>query len=223
MIHLINRQCNFSKISVGKKRPEGFSKEKCFANLQSVFNSDDVNCHVVFDGDPSKFELPNSWKLHKTNSGSGAKSFIDSLEYALSISKEDEIIYFVEDDYLHKSNALAVIYDGMFVNKEGYISLYDHYDKYTPVYSKLDSKIILGQTAHWRTTPSTTDTFAIRRHTLEKHLPIFKKWSLIEHYSLDHERCLELWKVGVPLITCIPGMSTHCEYGLESPFFPRNL
>ncbi len=92
MIHLINRQCNFSKISVGKKRPEGFSKEKCFANLQSVFNSDDVNCHVVFDGDPSKFELPNSWKLHKTNSGSGAKSFIDSLEYALSISKEDEII-----------------------------------------------------------------------------------------------------------------------------------
>jgi hypothetical protein len=95
------------------------------------------------------------------------------------------------------------------------------------MYEHLSSQIFVGKYCHWRTTPSTTDTFAIRAGTLKKHLKTFIKWSTPSvtgaNYSKDHNRCLELWKLGIPLLTSIPGYATHCETAYLDPLFSNWL
>ena len=215
---VISRHCNFSKISANKSRPNWFSRENCFNNLLNTFKND-CEINVVFDGSSENHFIKNyNVKKIEVGAGSGARSFTMSLDYAIDNTNDDDIIYFVEDDYLHKPDSFKVILEGIQLNENGYISLYDHPDKYTQMYQGLQSTILSGKYCHWRTTPSTTDTFAIKRKTLVKCLPIMKEFSNHEiGYSLDHQRCLKLWDNKIPLITSIPGFSTHCEPNLLSP------
>lgn len=220
MIHVINRHCNFSNISVNKQRPSWFSRYKCFQNLISIFQ--EATIHIIFDGDIknhflTEFDL-SLFKVQETKVGSGAASFIYSIEYALNVAEENDLIYFVEDDYLHMPKAMKILIEGMSINKNGYISLYDHKDKYfLPEYHNLTSQIFVTDSCHWRTTPSTTDTFCISKQVLQKYKDIFIKWSTGVNCSMDHKRCIDLWNNGVPLITSIPGFATHCESEYLSP------
>lgn len=220
MIHIINRHCNFSNISVNKQRPSWFSRYKCFQNLISTFHN--ATIHIVLDGDIKNHFLKgfnlSSFKIQELKLGSGALSFVHSIQYALSIAEENDLIYFVEDDYLHRPEAMNVLIEGMTINKNGYISLYDHKDKYfLPEYSNLTSQIYISDSCHWRTSPSTTDTFCITKKTLDKYKDIFIKWSTGVNCSMDHRRCIDLWNNNVPLITSIPGFATHCELEYISP------
>lgn len=218
---IINRHCNYSAISAHKKRPSWFSREKCFNNLlDTIKDRSEVSVHVLFDGDSSQHFTKSSGVLVKEiDAKSGAKSFIMSMDYALEVADDDTLIYFLEDDYMHVPGWVDVMFEGASIVHDAYLSLYDHNDKYfLPQYASLKSQIFTSPRCHWRTTPSTTDTFAIRPSTLKKHYNIMKKWSDIGlNYSQDHKRCLELWDNGVPLITSIPGFSTHCEENLLSP------
>ena len=219
---IINRHCNYSVISANKKRPDWFSREKCFNNLlETTKGRDDVSIHVLFDGSSTgHFTENRGITVKEIAAKSGAKSFIMSMDYALDIAKDsDTLIYFLEDDYMHIPGWVDVLYEGINIVPDGYVSLYDHNDKYfLPQYVNLKSQIFTSKSSHWRTTPSTTDTFAIKPATLKKHYNIMKKWSDMGlNYSQDHKRCLDLWENGVPLITPIPGYSTHCEDNLLSP------
>lgn len=218
MIHIINRHCKFSQISATKERPKWFSRKKCFQNLLSTVG-DNSKIHILFDGDISGHFLENE-KVTKINAGSGSKSFRLAVEYSLDNSSDEDIIYFVEDDYLHSKKFEPYLLDGLTINPNGYISLYDHPDKYTDrMYENLKVGILTGSLCHWKQTPSTTDTFAIKKRTLAKHKDTIMKYSQDAlGYSLDHERCLDLWSKGVPLISPIPGISTHCEPKYLSPY-----
>lgn len=218
---IINRHCNYSAISANKPRPAWFSREKCFNNLlKTTEGRNDVSIHVLFDGNSSgHFTHNERTTVKEIAAKSGAKSFIMCMDYALEVADEDTLIYFVEDDYMHVPGWVDVLYEGAEIVHDAYLSLYDHNDKYfLPMYASLKSQIFISKSCHWRTTPSTTDTFAIRPSTLKKHYNIMRKWSDVGlNYSQDHKRCLELWDNGVPLITPIPGYSTHCEENLLSP------
>lgn len=224
MIHIINRHCNFSAISANKIRPEWFSREKCFENwFQSLQHYQDVDYQVIFDGDPSAHFIgkrlwfaPN--KITTIDARSGSKSFRLAIDYALKETKAD-FFYFLEDDYIHTVNWIKVLKEGLSIVKDtGYVSLYDHPDKYCTGYKGLQSEMLVTKSCHWRTTPSTTDTFAISRKLLEKEYDTFMAFSSDDlNHSRDHKRCVALWNKGVPLITPIPGYSTHCETNNLSP------
>jgi hypothetical protein len=222
---IINRHCTYSEISKNKPRPSWFSREKCYLNLTDSIKkcqNVDISHIVLFDGDSSQHfvtKIPSANKVINIAANSGAKSFIMSIEYALNNAGDDDIVYFLEDDYIHKEGWIDVLFEGMLMNPNGYISLYDHPDKYElPQYNNLTAQILSGKLSHWRTTPSTTDTFCIKKSTLQKAKDIMIKWSSLGlNYSRDHERCLDLWKNNIPLITPIPGYSTHCELGMLSP------
>jgi hypothetical protein len=85
------------------------------------------------------------------------------------------------------------------------------------MYKDLTSKIFHTSSCHWRTTPSTTNTFAMRYSTLMEHLPIHRQFSSGQKISADHEKFLELGRQGALLISSIPGWSTHIESNLVSP------
>ena len=214
---IINRQCNFSNISVGKQRPEWFSREKCFLSIyEEVSKSQDIDFIVFFDGEPKQDHFIKNYKVNliTESCGSGAESYKRALD--LGLARNSELLYFVEDDYLHKPGWLSILREGF---REGfsYFTLYDHADKYSSMYNTLTSKITVSPSCHWRSTPSTTDTFACMRETLIDDLDTHKKYSSLYNYSLDHQRFIELSRKGKIVMSSIPGYSTHVESFLMSP------
>ena len=100
-----------------------------------------------------------------------------------------------------------------------YYTLYDHPDKYwLPMYEELQSKIIATPSVHWRTTPSTTNTYACRFKTLKQHFDIHVQYcDLVAKWTKDHDKFTHLWSIGSNIVSCIPGYSTHVEGNMLSP------
>jgi|TARA_R110000744_G_scaffold88287_1_gene172106 glycosyltransferase involved in cell wall biosynthesis len=152
--------------------------------------------------------------------GNDAQSFLNLLEY---VNKQeygdDDIIYFLEDDYLHKEGWIDILLEGFEHIGADYFTLYDHPDKYwLPMYEELQSKVIATPSVHWRTTPSTTNTYACKFKTLKKHFDIHVQYcDLVAKWTKDHDKFTHLWSVGSNLISCIPGYSTHVEGNMLSP------
>ena len=63
-----------------------------------------------------------------TEKGNGAATFNLALDEALMYD-DDEIVYFIENDYLHKPGSEEVIKEA-FELGASFVSLYDHPDKY---------------------------------------------------------------------------------------------
>ena len=139
--------------------------------------------------------------------------------------KENEIIYFLENDYIHIKNSKLIMLEGFDLNAD-YISLYDHPDKYylkknniiikDQLYNNETSKVLLSNNCHWKTTHSTTMTFAVKKNILSLDFGIFQK--LLKRSIPRDKRLFEqLSKKGRTLITPIPSYSTHIEREYLAP------
>ena len=207
--------------TTGKHRPEWFSYKKCFENFSNEFKDDDVT--IFFDGDC--FEIETDFKIVYTKAGSETKSFKNLIEYIRDQNyDDDEIIYIVEDDYIHKEGASKVLKEAFEeIPNVYYVTLYDNYDKYTPYYYEryapnFPIQILISKSVHWRTTPSTTNTFACRLKTLKEDFDIHERYSPDDKMnSDDHLKFITLWNKGRNVISCVPGYSTHVENVLMSP------
>ena len=168
-IEIFARHCAGSKISLHKERPLHFSREKCFQNLLSTLDPARANLTCLLDApvDAPHF-LDGRAQVLRFERGSEAGAFLYLLDHleALSLLPET-IIYVVEDDYLHREGWMDILFEGFSIPDADYVTLYDHRDKYfDPMYRKLSSKLYATASCHWRTTPSTTHTFAVRAQTL---------------------------------------------------------
>lgn len=203
--------------SPDRKRPEWFDKKKIWQNFLKVTDFSICDLTVVYDshyGDNSSDFFSSDINIVKINAGSEASSFLKLLKIIESDNLSDEtIIYIMEDDYLHRENWYNVMIEGLEI--ADYVSLYDHLDKYQ-VYPDLKSKIFITKSSHWRTTPSTCNTYATKILTLKKDIEIHEKYSTNCHVSFDGEKFINLGDIGRTLITPIPGYSTHCDL-LQSP------
>lgn len=220
-VKIFVRHCNFSRNSANKTRPSWFSKEGCFKNLLDTKESCDLT--VMFDGKPNENHfLYNEKSVHIVckDGFNDAASFMNLIEYVYSLDMADNtILYFLEDDYLHRPGWVKVLKEAFEKIDVDYVTLYDHPDKYdSEGYSDLQSRLVITDSVHWRTTPSTTNTYAVKNSTFRKHYSIHREFcNLTRGHTHDHEKFLKLWEIGSNLISCIPGYSTHCEYGIMSP------
>lgn len=196
-IEIFVRHCNFSSNSVGKNRPEGFSREACFINLLETSLMSSVNINVMFDGEPTPDHFINKYQsvnLIKKHGGNDAASFLNVLNHIKEQKLDpNTIVYILEDDYLHHPNWEAILRDGFDSLAADYVTLYDHKDKYfLSMYEQLASGIYISRLAHWRTTPSTTNTYACRYKTLMKHFDIHVKYCDLQRgYTRDHDKFTE--------------------------------
>jgi glycosyltransferase involved in cell wall biosynthesis len=201
-------------------RPDWFSYEKCYQSLKS---SNDIDLTIMLDGTLANhhFEFDKKDKVIEFEGGSDFTSFFNCLDaIEKSNPNDDDIIYLVEDDYLHKPGWSDILLEAFKSFSVDYVTLYDHKDKYfLPMYDELQSKILVTKNAHWRTIPSTCNTYAGKWSTFKKHWPIHQKYCKPENAigAYDHSKFIELWKSGSNLISCIPGFSTHCEKEFLSP------
>jgi len=223
-IEVFVRHCIFSDISWHKERPPGFSREKCHANLLQTADPTLANLTWLLDiakGPRSTHFLPpHLFPLIEISEGTEAGSFLRLLDHVLGLSLHPEtIVYFVEDDYLHRGGWVDVLLEGFQIPSVDYVTLYDHRDKYfLPMYHTLQSRLFLTPSTHWRSTPSTTHTFATKVKTLLRDEKIHRKYSTGRKISADHDKFCALGKKGRLLVSPIPGWSTHAEVAYASPF-----
>lgn len=226
-IEVFARHCIVSKISQHKKRFDGYSREKCFQNLLSTIDRGQANLTLILDsfyGKPEEHFLagfPHE-KIVSIQGGTEALSFLLLLDYIASLPMHpDTVVYIVEDDYLHRPGWVDLMREGFLLPGVDYLTLFDHRDKYfLPTYSKLTSRLMISPHSHWRTTPSTTNTFAVRFGTLLEDLQVHQRFSRKRAISADHAKFCTLLRKNRILISPIPGWSTHCELEYASPLVP---
>lgn len=216
-IEVFVRHCLFSDASAHKQRPPSFSHEACHHNL--IQTSDERVRFTYFLDTARKGTHFIQKEPHiEICEGTEAGSFLRMIERVESLDLHpDTIVYFLEDDYLHKPGWIDVLLEGFSLPAD-YVTLYDHRDKYVD-YPKLTSQIFVTPSCHWRTTPSTTNTFATRFGTFVQDRSIHRRFSLNRKITADHDKFCCLVRKGAMLISSIPGWSTHAEPDYFSPLF----
>lgn len=213
----------------GAFRPPHFSKINCLNNFLDVFKFNDKPKDVVVDiiavHDGPVGTLHNMLQeldvvIDKIDVRSNEKSLLHCLNLGASLTNTD-IVYFLEDDYLHTATGLAVLLDGFETaeqfNKSNIITCYDHIDRYvrTDDIDRGKTHILLGKSRYWRTAESTTCTWAIRHSTYIKD-GVYEK---AKKFKLnDRELFRNLHSQGTILFNPLHGASTHCHIPFMSPF-----
>jgi len=135
-------------------------------------------------------------------------------------NQSNDLIYFVEDDYLHKHDAINEMiftYERISsqINQELILCPTD----YPYLYTKIDpTNIFLGANKHWRKIDETLCTFLTSKILLEKYWEKFISMCQFEHYPFE-QPLHDIYKTEYCL-SPIPSLALHCTnvnsiYGLS--------
>lgn len=221
-IHVFLRMSAASPNSYSS-RPTWFSKEKAFQNLMRTVDSETRVVAIIDSVSMPKFPWSaENVEVVSRASGSDAQSFVYMVEVACSQADriaKDDIVYFLEDDYLHVPGWPDIMREAFDANIGDYVTLYDHGDKYQEMYSGLASLLYVTQSCHWRSTPSTTSTYAMRFATLLQYKNDHVAFCDVKTgNNRDHSRFLFLGNLyRARLVSSIPGFCTHAEKAFLSP------
>jgi hypothetical protein len=217
----------FYRLSDGSYKKERFthaSKKVCLENFLKHFPDEEITIFADNVKDETFVWLQTyGIDLKRTNGGSSAAGFRIVFEEALKLP-DDEIIYFVEDDYLHLENSRQILIEGL--ERAHYVTLYDHADKYIPAIiggnpfieadGSEETRVFLTKNRHWKLTNSTTMTFATIVGTLREDEISWRRYTA-GTYPQDYQCFLELRDKGRTLASPIPSLSTHCEPRWAAP------
>tara|TARA_Y100000590_G_scaffold78589_1_gene87387 strand:+ start:2474 stop:3508 length:1035 start_codon:yes stop_codon:yes gene_type:complete len=139
-------------------------------------------------------------------------SNMSNIHKSLLIGKKqcNDLIYFVEDDYLHQQNSINEMifaYERISsqINKELILCPTD----YPYLYTKIDStNIFLGANKHWRKIDETLCTFLTSKILLEKYWEKFVSMCQFEHYPFE-QPLHDIYKIEYCL-SPIPSLALHC-------------
>ena len=218
-----------SDTGYNKIKPSYVNNENCLKNFAGVFDNQNLefiadNCSDETLQMISKYVHPN--KVILTSVGHGAGTFNLALDMALK-EEDDEIIYFVENDYIHLPNSPQILEEGFKLGAP-YMTLYLHPDKFIPSIKggnpEVDqdggylTKIFRGETQLFGMFNSTTMTFAAKVKTLKEDESILRKWTSGKHPN-DFKMFLELRDKGKALLCPLNTFSTHGESMWLAPLY----
>lgn len=237
-LDIILRTCDRVDAFTGPKRIVGPKSAVVVAALGSILRGLDPSAQVrlyVVDDQSSEETLDRIRQVlysHKRRTpgfdyqleevkGSGNG---DSLKtcFELARQKSQELIYFVEDDYIHEPDwlkeSLAFYQKArQLFNKEVILHPYDCPDRYIDCYL---SYVLLGQSRHWRQIDKTTCTFLIHRSVLEEFWDRYMHLSLYgKDPSVSEDNTINPIYRMVPCFSPIPTLAVHMQYEWTiSPF-----
>lgn len=218
---LSNKNAGISKV----KLPHA-TKEHCLNNCVSVFGKESIT--VVGDNlnkETEQMVQDLSLELVNVSNGSGAGTFRDALNLAIQDNRDDEVIYLLEDDFLHTLNANKIIEEGV-KTFNMYVTGYDHLDKYinkdfggNPFIEDGGevTRVIKSESSHWKITNSTVMSFAATVNRLKEDKDLLDKFSsssITDSFGFFLTLAKEK---GVGCLSSIPGVSTHVEKNWLSP------
>ena len=148
-------------------------------------------------------------------------SNMSNIHQSLLLAKEsDDLIYFVEDDYIHSIQSIkemVLTYEKLssLLNNELILCPAD----YPYLYSEINnSNIFLGDKSHWRSIKETLCTFLTSKDMIIKHWDGLTSMCKLEHYPF--EKPLHKIYEREYCLSPIPSLAIHCTninsiYGLS--------
>jgi hypothetical protein len=218
-----------SDAGYNKVKPDYITNENCLKNFISVFGNQNLeiiadNCSKETLQMITKYIHPN--KISSVSVGHGAGTFNLALDMALKWDN-DEIVYFVENDYIHLKGSPQILEEGFKLGAP-YVTLYLHPDKFIPSTSGGNpevgndggylTRIYRGETQLFGMFNSTTMTFAAKVKTLKEDEEILRKWTNGTHPD-DFRMFLELRDKGNALLCPLNTFSTHGETMWLAPLY----
>jgi hypothetical protein len=214
-LDIILRTCdrelrNENKIKRIAEKPE--LMERCIGSLlDSVADwGGDCKVHTVDDHSENPIKCGSFHAIEETGNAESLKYC-----YELAVKEGRELIYFVEDDWLHFPTAISEMVEDWqtFQSKMQMpvaIHPYDDPDRYDRDNSNLMSAIVRGKTRHYRTNQYSTQTFLIHKTTFFQHWTIWMD-SIVEKKLGIHDANItnQVWRKGVVLFSPIPSLAIH--------------
>jgi len=195
-IHLIDHNSKLEDLEVIKKK---LVKSNIKYNIINLNTSDFIN----------KIKPINQ---NNENVSKNMFSTMSSIYKSILVAKEncDDLIYFVEDDYLHQKEAISeMIFTYERISSQFNKDLIICPTDYPFLYNKIDNThIFLGSKRHWRTTQETLLTFMISRKLIEKHWEFLIKMCEFEHSPFE-KPLHEIYENELCL-SPIPSLAMHC-------------
>lgn len=180
-LHVIYR---ISDKGNSKNKLANASKLDCLTNAVQEFGAE--NFHVIADNcTPATLDVLKAAGLIfevTANGNAGTCQYI--FENVIDRYAPEDFLYLLEDDYLHLPGSRQALLEGLEI--ADYVTLYDHPDMYHPdgkgmnpfVHGEFPKcSIYLTASTHWRSTVSTTMTFAAHVKTLLEDREIWKLFS----------------------------------------------
>ncbi len=208
----------FPRLEIEEKITKTDILKKCWLSLQdSVSNEDELiviydeisNSTLNFLNDTAN-SLIRFYKVppNKTKEHVHTIELFNILEQELKLYNDSDWIYLLEDDYLHSENALNIMRDAQ-KYWGGFIVPYE-----LPIYYTEDiySKILIGETCHWRTVHKGTMTTSARVTTIKENMLIFKDIA-----AKSDDSIFETIYKDTPCICPLPGVASHLAKGQMTP------
>lgn len=233
-------------------RPDGFTKRKCLENCISKFPNgifhiiaDNVTRETVDWLTSKHLEVDVLSIIDEAPQESGAqargRTAVRVIARAIEICDEGDLIYFVEDDYIHADGSEQCLVEGL--KFADYVTLYDYPGDYMSTsntciqsFHEMYSLIVplgggdyidpgvIGKptvifrttSTHWRKIDGTTLTFALKYETLKEDWETMKRWCRVVG---DGDLFKELGAKGRLAVSSVPARSSHAHL----PWFAPNI
>ncbi len=222
MLRIIYRICAREN---HKLRPAWYSKALCLRScIVAQRQVNESMLMIVSDGLVSpeiSDEINGKTRISFLREHGQSESFLVALSIAFTWEDAD-IVYFVEDDYLHLPTALSQLCEVFEQLAPDYVTLYDHPDRYKVGHDVTlhDNRIQASRTHIWRGVESTCMTFAAKVGCLREDLGIFLRRVTPSQLPQDRMLFWHLQRLGRfealegprrLLLGAIPSLATHCE------------
>ena len=158
-------------------------------SIRNILKKSNINFEILnleLDKFSSQIEKMNEENKEVT---SNQKSNMSNIHQSLLLSKKnsEDLIYFVEDDYIHEKISLSEIlytYEKIasIIKQELIICPADYPYLYTQTEN---TKIFLGENRHWRQIDQTLCTFLTSKKIVEKYWNELTSMCKLEHYPFE--------------------------------------
>lgn len=205
------------------------SEKKIIEKYNKILSNQFFNYEIInleFDKYKSSIEGINQQNKPVTEN---QKSNMSNIRQSFELAKNsDDLIYFVEDDYLHKNNSieemiyayekLATLFnDELFLCPIDYPYLYLEPNK---------TNVLIGNSLHWRRIDQTLCTFLTSKKMIDKHFNLLIGMCEKEHYPFE-KPLHEIYKKE-HCFSPIPSLAVHFTninsiYGISPNVDPNKL
>ena len=210
LLHSANFDLQLKKLKINFKVIDHNSTKENLKKIDDVFKKFNTDYKII-NLDVSKFKD----QINKTNqrgdtvTSNQMSNMANIHQSLLEAKKSEDLIYFVEDDYLHKRNSIKEMiftYERISsqINSEIIICPAD----YPYLYAKTEATLnFLGHKSHWRKVGETLCTFLTSKQIIEKYWDKYVSMCQKEHAPFE-KPMHEIYEREL-CISPIPSLAVH--------------
>ena len=210
LLHSANFDPQLKKLKINFKVIDHNSTKENLKKIDDVFKKFNTDYKIInLDLSKFKHQIDKTNQRGETVTSNQMSNMANIHQSLLEAKKSEDLIYFVEDDYLHKRNSIKEMiftYERISsqINNEIIICPAD----YPYLYAKTEATLnFLGHKSHWRKVGETLCTFLTSKQIIEKYWDKYISMCQREHAPFE-KPMHEIYEKEL-CISPIPSLAVH--------------